>query len=337
MTGTPRGLTDPPHFPHALAQIQLSGAIFLRGEYTEAWAYESLPSKDVAAVLAPDAAQIVLFHVVVSGQLLDRGRVAQGLGPRGRRHRAAVQRPAPDGRHMRRPSSCPIIAAHRPAAVDRDAAHRPWPRRGAQRGRLRLPRLRRPAVRPALGVFPPVFVVTPPDGTGPIWVKASSDLVLQQTSQVTDDRIAAPTDIPQLLLREVLKLHLANAPATDTGWLAALHDPVRRAGARRDPRRPGPQVDACRPGPRGRPSRPPCSTSASARCSASHRSATSPAGGCTSPRTCCARTTLPVTADRAPSRLRVGGGLQPSLQARPRRQHPASGGSPAHTWAVAPA
>ena len=79
---------------------------------------------------------------------------------------------------------------------------------------------------PRMGVFPPVFVVTPPEGPVRSWVRASSDLVLQQTSQVTDDRIAAPTDIPQLLLREVLKLHLANAPATDTGWLAALHDPV---------------------------------------------------------------------------------------------------------------
>jgi AraC-like DNA-binding protein len=77
-----------------------------------------------------------------------------------------------------------------------------------------------------MGVFPPVFVVTPPEGPIRSWIKASSDLVLQQTSQVTDDRIAAPTDIPQLLLREVLKLHLSNAPATDTGWLAALHDPV---------------------------------------------------------------------------------------------------------------
>ena len=79
---------------------------------------------------------------------------------------------------------------------------------------------------PRMGVFPPVFVVTPPEGPVRSWVRASSDLVLQQTSQVTDDRVATPTDIPQLLLREVLKLHLANAPATDTGWLAALRDPV---------------------------------------------------------------------------------------------------------------
>ena len=52
---------------NALAQIRLSGAIFLHSECTEAWAYESMASNDVAAVLAPDAARLVLFHVVVSG------------------------------------------------------------------------------------------------------------------------------------------------------------------------------------------------------------------------------------------------------------------------------
>ena len=37
----------------ALAKLHLQGAIFLRGEYTEAWAYDSLPPKDAATVLAP--------------------------------------------------------------------------------------------------------------------------------------------------------------------------------------------------------------------------------------------------------------------------------------------
>jgi transcriptional regulator GlxA family with amidase domain len=34
------------------------------------------------------------------------------------------------------------------------------------------------------------------------------------------------TRLPELLLVEVLRLHLADAPATDAGWLAALRDPV---------------------------------------------------------------------------------------------------------------
>ena len=34
------------------------------------------------------------------------------------------------------------------------------------------------------------------------------------------------TKLPELVLLETLRLHLATAPAIDTGWLAALGDPV---------------------------------------------------------------------------------------------------------------
>ena len=44
----------------ALARLHLQGAIFLRGEYTEAWAYDSLPPRDAVAVLAPGAERMIL-------------------------------------------------------------------------------------------------------------------------------------------------------------------------------------------------------------------------------------------------------------------------------------
>lgn len=34
------------------------------------------------------------------------------------------------------------------------------------------------------------------------------------------------TRLPELVLIEVLRLHLASAPAADRGWIAAIHDPV---------------------------------------------------------------------------------------------------------------
>ena len=40
------------------------------------------------------------------------------------------------------------------------------------------------------------------------------------------DRFEAPSQVPELLLIEILKLHLANAPATDHGWAKAIRDPV---------------------------------------------------------------------------------------------------------------
>lgn len=209
----------------ALAQVQLSGAIFLHGEYTEPWAYESLPSQDVAAVLAPDAVRIVLFHVVVSGSCwVEAGshKVWAHAGdvivlPYNDQHRMGGHEAAelvPISQLLDPPpwTALPHIV-HGLGGARSDVVCGYL----ACDDRLFDARMR---------VFPPVFVVSPPEGPARSWVRASSDLVLQQTSQVADDRIAAPTDVPQLLLREVLKLHLANAPATDTGWLAALHDPV---------------------------------------------------------------------------------------------------------------
>jgi transcriptional regulator GlxA family with amidase domain len=74
--------------------------------------------------------------------------------------------------------------------------------------------------------LPPVFVVTPPEGAARDWVRASIEYAVQQTTRVSEDRIEAPTQVPELLLIEVLKLHLAGAPASQRGWIKALRDPV---------------------------------------------------------------------------------------------------------------
>src|SRR5689334_9854366 len=193
----------------ALAKVQLSGAIFLHGEYTEPWAYESLPTQDAAAVLAPEAERIVIFHVVASGSCWVEAGTHKVWAQAG----DVIVMPYNDQHRMGGHEAAELVPITQ--LVDPP----PWESLphivhglGGARSELVCGFLAcddRLFDR-ALGIFPPVFVVTPPEGPIRSWVKASSDLVLQQTSRVADDRIAAPTDIPQLLLREVLKLHLAN-------------------------------------------------------------------------------------------------------------------------------
>ena len=57
-----------PDLASALGRLRLDGAIFLRGVYSEAWAYESVPGADASALLAPGAPRVILFHVVASGR-----------------------------------------------------------------------------------------------------------------------------------------------------------------------------------------------------------------------------------------------------------------------------
>lgn len=208
----------------ALGRLRLDGAIFLRGVYSEAWAYESVPAADAAAVLAPTAARVILFHVIAAGRAwieVDGGmRQPVGAGdvivlPYGERHRMGGQAEA----------MCASMAALVPMP--------PWTEMPVVRhggggettevvcGYLTCDD---PLFDPALRALPPLFVVHP---TGPArsWVLASIDYALQQTSMLSD-RLDGPLQIPQSLLIEVLKLHLASAPAAETGWLAAMRDPV---------------------------------------------------------------------------------------------------------------
>ena len=83
-----------------------------------------------------------------------------------------------------------------------------------------------PLFDPRLRALPPVFVVRPPDGPARDWVRASISYAAYETALVAQDRFEAPTNVPELLLIETLKLHLATTPSGDSGWLHALRDPV---------------------------------------------------------------------------------------------------------------
>lgn len=78
-----------------------------------------------------------------------------------------------------------------------------------------------PLFDPGLRAVPPVFVVRP-TGAAAAWVEASIAYALE--ADPAHSTLA--TRLPELLLVEVLRLHLASAPAGDRGWLAALRDPV---------------------------------------------------------------------------------------------------------------
>ncbi|WP_216361936.1 AraC family transcriptional regulator [Pseudonocardia sp. N23] len=211
----------------ALERLRLQGAVFLRAEYREPWAYESLPGPATANLLRPGETRVVLFHVVASG----RCWVAVGDGER---HWAA------DGDVI----VLPYGDQHRMGGVD-DAevvpllsflvpppwAQMPVLRHGAD-GTLTgvvcgYLHSSDPLFDPAMRVFPPVFVVRPPAGPAADWVRANITYALAQTGDgLVDATALSTTRLPEMLLVEVLRLHLATAPATERGWVAALRDPV---------------------------------------------------------------------------------------------------------------
>ena len=53
---------------YALERLRLKGAIFLRAEYTEAWALGGLGGPAIANLLHPGADRLIFFDVVASGR-----------------------------------------------------------------------------------------------------------------------------------------------------------------------------------------------------------------------------------------------------------------------------
>src|SRR5690606_26248812 len=51
-----------------LSYVRLSGAIFLRGEYSAPWALDSQEPDELIAVVAPGAERLTLFHIVRSAE-----------------------------------------------------------------------------------------------------------------------------------------------------------------------------------------------------------------------------------------------------------------------------
>jgi AraC-like DNA-binding protein len=83
-----------------------------------------------------------------------------------------------------------------------------------------------PLFDPQLRALPPVFVVRLPPGPASQWVQASIAYALEEMVPSDASTNVVSTRLPELVLIEVLRVHLASAPAVNHGWIAALRDPI---------------------------------------------------------------------------------------------------------------
>jgi AraC-like DNA-binding protein len=208
----------------ALERLRREGAIFLRAEYTERWALGDQGGPLFAAMMHPGAQRLILFHVVASGRCF----VSCADGERYWANAGEVI-VLPYGDVFLMGGVEPV----EPVSIMSVVPPPPWtempivrygeggPRTDVVCGCLYSKDL---LFDPALKAFPPVFVVRPTAGPARAWFDASVAYALEASSG--QGRGLPSTKLPELLIIEVLRLHLANAPAADRGWFAALRDPV---------------------------------------------------------------------------------------------------------------
>lgn len=207
-----------------LEQIRLAGAIFFRAEFTDEFACESAPLA-FARALGPHADRLILFHIVAAGECW----VAMDDGVRHWASEGDVIVMPYGGRYL--------LGGRGPAEVTRLdlPGMPPWEdipvvRQGGGGDRTDVVcgylHSDHPLFDPAMAALPPVLVVRLPDGPAAAWVRASIDYALEAGRPSNLSGVAVTTRLPELLLMEVLRVHLAAEPSSDRGWLAALHDPV---------------------------------------------------------------------------------------------------------------
>jgi hypothetical protein len=208
----------------ALERLRVEGAIFLRGEYTEEWAYESPTGELMASLLRPGRERLLYFHIVANGRCwvaIDDGErhwAEQGdvvVLPYGHQHRmgGSTTTECVSVMDLMSPppwSELPVIR-HGKGGERTDVIC----------GYLDVGD---PLFDPSLAVLPPVFVVRP-TGAAAEWVASSLRYVVAATEAGATDS-AILTRLPELLFAEMIRLHLESAPAADRGLLAALRDPV---------------------------------------------------------------------------------------------------------------
>lgn len=210
----------------ALERLRLEGAIFLRGEYTEAWALDGQGGPVIAGLLHPGAERLIFFDVVASGRCwvcaANGERIWASAGevivlPYGDAHVMGGVEPA-------RP--VPITSVLTPPPWDEFPVIRHG--RGGARTDIVCGFLYSddPLFEPSLRAFPPALVVRPPPGPARSWFDASITFALDAGARGGIVPGSPSLKLPELLLVEILRGYLASAPAAERGWLAALHDPV---------------------------------------------------------------------------------------------------------------
>jgi len=233
MTGAPITMTETPAeatveavpLEQALSGLQLDGAIFFRSEFTEAWSFSSPEAAgDFAHAVEPHADRLIMFHIVAKGS-------CWVAGPDGERHWAnegdVIVLPYGDEYEMggsADAASVPIFSLLAPP---------PWTqlpvlRHGGEGDRTDVVcgylHSEDPLFGPRMRAFPSVFVVRLEEPAAQ-WVRASIEYALAvSTGAATSD--ATTKRLPELLLIEMLRLHLASAPSAEHGWITALHDPA---------------------------------------------------------------------------------------------------------------
>ncbi len=203
-----------------LSHIRLSGALFLRGRFSDACVLESPGSCDLVDLLTPGAERLIVFHAVRRGRMwvtANDQRVELGVGdvavlPHAHRHFMGV------------------AGAGNVVHIETLLPPPPWNEipylvmEGTESAELVCGYFRCDELlfNSFLRRLPPVFAIHP-DGRAAALLGAAIDYALEDGSR--SGGRTAMAHVTEMLFTETLRLYTAQEQ-NPTGWLAATADPV---------------------------------------------------------------------------------------------------------------
>jgi AraC-like DNA-binding protein len=204
-----------------LSHVRLSGAIFMRGEYGEPWAFETPKAEQLSAMLAQGFERLIPFHAVKSGRAWVDAQGAQHVLEIGD---LAIVSHA----HQHRLGGGPL--PKQAVSIKQLIPPLPWTEMpvvrldgGGERTEIICGYFRcdEPLFNNVLRYLPPVFVVRP-QGPAADFFAATMNYA---ASEAVGVEAVLSARLPELLLSEALRLFAESAPEAN-GWLAATLDPV---------------------------------------------------------------------------------------------------------------
>jgi len=236
----------------ALRVVRLSGAVFFTAEISQPWASFSPPSDRLRPLLAPDAECVALFHILAEGEpcwvtIEGQPPVKMSAGdliilPRGDAHVMASD-----------PALAPVAVEQALQALStllRDHTGNSLPAMkyggGGAATRLVCGYLHcDQSFNPLLGAMPQVISVRVKDGAALVrstgidtelralamppetanWLESTLRHMVSEALASSPSSRTMLARLAELLFAEVMRRYVEQLPASESGWLAGLHDP----------------------------------------------------------------------------------------------------------------
>jgi AraC-like DNA-binding protein len=214
-------------FSEILSGVKLSGAVFFTAEFSAPWGFSAPASTSIAARVAPGAAHLVLYHLLIEGGAFVRmdGEVNAALEPGD-----IVIFPHGDPHHM---SSGPAVRPPFPnyGITERVTARDLSPLCAGGGGAVSRfvcgymscdPHLG----RPILDGLPPVFKVNVRTDSSGHWLETSIQHLVEEAASGRVGSEAMLAKLSEALFVDTLRRYVDGLPPHQRGWLAGARDAV---------------------------------------------------------------------------------------------------------------